>query len=74
MASTTLSPKVKKGNTLRRAPLDVYDARGDDDVVRKIMTAASTNTQQTFSHRGVMTILEQLKNTEQYKLNIKKFV
>lgn len=28
------------------------------------------NTQQTFSHRGVMAILEEVKNTEEYKLNI----
>jgi hypothetical protein len=32
------------------------------------------NTQQTFSHRGVMAILEQVGNTEEYKINIKKSV
>jgi len=32
------------------------------------------NRQRTFSHRCVMTILEQVKNTEEYKLDIKKFV
>ena len=32
------------------------------------------NRQRTFSHRSVMAILEQVKNTEEYKLDIKKFV